>query len=206
VLVFNRKGVLLDTLGAYPSSETMIVQIGSGVGVGRAPFPKSTFLAVNEGHVHLGTADRMEVSILNLDGALEEVYRVPNVDLTVQEEDREWYRARMREMVSTPEEEQVLGAVLAALIFPETRAAYSDLAVDPAGATWLRTGRHFPPLAPSGEWTVFSDRRFVLGTVHFPERFEPMDFGVDYVLGVWKDEMDVEFVRIYEILGRDQGL
>ncbi len=206
VLVFDRNGTLLDTLGAYPGTETMIVQIGSGTGVGRSPFPKSTFLAVNEGRVHLGTADRMEVSILNLGGALEGVYRVPNVDLRVQEEDREWYRARMRELVSTPEEEQVLGAVLAGLSFPETKAAYSDLAVDPAGATWLRTGRHFPPFASSREWTVFADDGFLLGTVRFPERFEPMDFGIDYVLGVWKDEMDVEFVRIYEILGRDQGL
>jgi hypothetical protein len=180
------------------------MKIGSGVGVGRSPFPKSTFLAVNDGHVHVGTADRMEVSILNLDGALEEVDRVPNVELTVQEEDREWYRARMREMTSTPEEEQMLEALFDGLIFPETRAAYSDLVVDPSGATWMRTGRHLPPFAPSQEWTVYADRGFLLGTVQFPERFEPMDFGVDYVLGVWKDEMDVEFVRIYEILGRDQ--
>lgn len=209
VLVFDRNGILLDTLGTYPSTETMIVQIGSGTGVGPSPFPKSTFLAVNDRavndrHVHLGTADRMDVSILNLHGDLQEVFRVPNVDLTVREEDREWYRARMREMASTPEEEQMLGVLLPRLIFPETRAAYSDLAVDPAGATWLRTGRHFPPFAPSGEWTVLADGGFLLGRVQFPERFEPMDIGVDYVLGVWKDEMEVEFVRIYEILGRDQ--
>lgn len=203
VLVFDRKGALLDTLGVYPSTETMIMRLGPGTGVGPAPFPKSTLLAVADTTVFLGTADEMEVSVLDLDGALKAVFRYPDVALAVQEEDREWYRAQLTEMARTPEEQQMLGVVFSGLIFPETKAAYSDLVVDPAGAIWLRTGRHFPPIGPSAEWTVFSERGFVLGTVNFPERFEPLEFGVDHVLGVWKDEMDVEFVRLYPILKRD---
>lgn len=205
VLVFDRRGALLDTLGVYPSTETMIMRLGPGTGVGPAPFPKSTFLDVNGSNVYLGTADRMEVSVLDLNGTLKAMFRYPDVELAVQEEDREWFRARMTEMASTPEEQQMLGVVFAGLIFPETKAAYSDLEVDPAGAIWLRTGGHFPPMGPSAEWTVFSERGFVLGTVLFPQRFEPLEFGVDHVLGVWKDEMDVEFVRLYSILGRELG-
>jgi hypothetical protein len=107
----------------------------------------------------------------------------------------------MTEMASTPQEEQMLGPLLEALVFPETRAAFSDLRLDGAGSIWLRTGRHFPPFAPSNEWTVLSDEGVLLGTLSLPERFEVLEFGGDYVLGVWKDEMDVEFVRLYSLGG-----
>ena len=73
------------------------------------------------------------------------------------------------------------------------------MVLDERGALWLRTGRHFPPLAPSHEWTVFSQEGALLGTVTLPDRFEPFHFGTDEVLGVWKDEMDVEFVRVYAL-------
>ncbi len=93
----------------------------------------------------------------------------------------------------------MLGPVLGALVFPATRAAFSDLRVDPTGMVWLRTGRHFPPKAPSNEWTGFSREGVLLGTLSLPERLEVLEFGEDYVLGVWKDEMDVEYVRLYAL-------
>ena len=32
----------------------------------------------------------------------------------------------------------------------------------------------------------------LLGTLSLPERFEVLEFGEDYVLGVWVDELGVE--------------
>ncbi len=74
--------------------------------------------------MYLGTADRIEVSVLDLDGAVRAIFRYRGVESAVQEEDREWFRARMTEMASTPEEQQMLGVVFPGLIFPETMAAY----------------------------------------------------------------------------------
>jgi hypothetical protein len=199
VLVFDRAGAVLDTLGVYPSGETVIMRLGQGTGIGIPPFQKTSFLAVHGDTCYLGTAERMEVSVLDLDGALRAVFRHVSLDLSVGEADREWYRDQLREMASTPQEQEMLPMVFSGLIFPETRAAYSALEVDPTGAVWLMTGRHFPPGGPSPEWTVFSHRGVLLGTVVLPERFEPLEFGLDHVLGVWRDEMDVEFVRVYSI-------
>lgn len=199
VLVFDRRGALLDTVGVYPSRELMIMPFGPGTAVGLPPFQKASYLAVHGDTCYVGTAERMEVSVLNLDGTLRAVFRQVDGDLSVKEADREWYGDQLRGMASTPEEQQMLPMVLSGLIFPETRAAYSALEVDPTGAVWLMTGRHFPPGGPSPEWTVFSHQGVLLGTVVLPERFEPLDFGLDHVLGVWRDEMDVEFVRVYAI-------
>ncbi len=99
----------------------------------------------------------------------------------------------------------MLGPLLEALVFPETRAAFSDLRVDGTGSIWLKTGRHFPPVAPSNEWTVFSEVGVLLGSLSLPDRFEALEFGGDYVLGVWKDEMDVEFVRLYSLQKRTES-
>jgi hypothetical protein len=199
VLVFDRAGALLDTLGFYPSTEIMIMRLGPGTGVGLPPFQKSSFIAMHGDSWYVGTAERMEVSVLDLDGAVRAVFRQVGPDLSVRDADREWYRDQLRDMASTPEEQDMLPMVFSGLIFPETRAAYSAMKVDPTGAVWLMTGRHFPLGGPSPEWTVFSHEGVLLGSVGLPERFEPLDIGIDHVLGVWRDEMDVEFVRLYSI-------
>jgi len=137
--------------------------------------------------------------VLDPGGEVRTVSRHSGSDLALTEDDQAWYRARMTDMAKTPMEQQMLGPVLDAQVFPEARAAYSDLRVDREGAVWLRTGRHFPPLAPSNEWTVISEEGVFLGTVTFPERFEVFELGTDYVLGLWKDELDVEFIRLYAL-------
>lgn len=202
LFLFDRDGEFLDTIGVFPSTESAIMEVAGHTLFGAAPFPKSTWMAVKGTSIYVGIANAMEVSVLNPDGRLQAVFRYPAADLGVRQEDRDWYGDRMREMASTPQEEQMLGPVREALVFPETRAAYSDLRLDQAGAIWLRTGRHFPPAAPSPEWTVFSKDGVLLGTLYLPDRFEVLEFGDGYVLGVWKDEMDVEYIRLYSLENR----
>jgi len=36
--------------------------------------------------------------------------------------------------------------------------------------------------------------------VTLPERFNPMEIGADYSLGVGQDEMDVEYIRMYSLM------
>jgi hypothetical protein len=44
---------------------------------------------------------------------------------------------------------------------------------------------------PSGAW---------LGSVELPPRFFAFGISEEYVVGVWKDEMDVQRVRVYELV------
>ena len=200
LLLYSREGELLDTIGMFPSTETMIIELSGRPGAGVPPFPKTTWVSVQGTSIYVGTADDMEVSVLRPDGSAQEIYRYPNVDLAVTQEDRDWFADRMTEAAATPQEQQLLPMVLSALIFPETRAAYSDLRVDRSGSIWVRTGRHYLPYAPSREWTVFSDEGILLGALQLPDRFDVLEFGPDYVLGVWKDEMDVEYVRLHALV------
>jgi hypothetical protein len=52
---------------------------------------------------------------------------------------------------------------------------------------------------PGGNWAVFDlDGRRVT-SVAVPEDFEPMSIESDHLIGVRRDEFDVESVRIYRI-------
>lgn len=199
MLLYSTHGTLLDTIGFFPSAEIMIIEFGGGSGTGPPPFQKTTHAGVDRGQIFVGTAEGMRISALDSSGELDASFRYPGADLTVREEDRAWYSDRMMEMASTPQEQQMLPDLLAALTFPETRASYSDLKVDETGAIWLRTGRHFPPYGASPEWTILSPEGVFLGRISLPDRFEPFHFGADYVIGSWRDEMDVEYVRAYAL-------
>jgi len=196
-LVLDGGGMVLDTLGFFPSGETMILEQAVGV----PPFHKSTYVDVRGDAIYVGTADAMEVSVRELSGEPKAFYRYPAVDLTVGTAEREWFRDRMG-AEARPEEVPILEQISSSLIFPETRAAYTDLQVDPTGAVWLRTGLYFPEGPAPTEWSVFSREGAFLGTLAMPPGFEPMEFGRDFVLGRWKDELGVEQVRVYRIENR----
>ncbi len=38
------------------------------------------------------------------------------------------------------------------------------------------------------------------GTLGLPPRFQPLDIGPDYILGLWRDADDVEHVRMYQLV------
>lgn len=74
---------------------------------------------------------------------------------------------------------------------------YGGLMADPGGRIWVAAYDHTPGmavsyhvLAPDGRW---------LGSVRLPPRFELLAVGGDRVLGVQRDEFDVQAVTVYEL-------
>jgi hypothetical protein len=51
-----------------------------------------------------------------------------------------------------------------------------------------------------GTWSVFDSEGRFLGTVETPTGGRVQQIGGDFVLGVWRDELDVEYVRLYSSL------
>ena len=48
-------------------------------------------------------------------------------------------------------------------------------------------------------WDVFDSSGQKVTTVTTPRDVTIQTIGEDYILGVWKDEMDVEYVRMYSL-------
>ena len=80
------------------------------------------------------------------------------------------------------------------------RAYDANWIADAAGNLWVPA--FVTPFEDTTEWTVFDTDGRWLGTVAMPSAFRPEEIGTDYVLGVWKDEFDVETIRRYSLNGK----
>jgi hypothetical protein len=77
----------------------------------------------------------------------------------------------------------------------------------PAYATGLKGDRSGNVWVPAFEiargtptrWSVFDPDGRYWGDLTTPARFRVLEIGDDYVLGVWRDDLDVEYLRKYEL-------
>ena len=87
--------------------------------------------------------------------------------------------------------------------FPEeqTRPAITSLRLDAEGNLWVEEGR--TDYDSPGIWHVYGPSHSYLATATMPSRFRPFDIGTESVLGVWRDDFDVEYVQLRGIMKRD---
>jgi hypothetical protein len=196
-LLFGRDGILLDTIAVLPGAESSVLARGS---YAQTPFAKDFHWDVGDRFIAVGTAEEMLVSLLDPTGTVRAMFHEPSVDLTLSQEDSDWYRENMIAGAETTEDRAYVQGFIDALAFPRTKAAFSDLLYSAAGEVWIRTGRDMFYYAPSRDWTVISADGVFLGTLTMPENFKVLEVAADYVLGVWKDEVGVEFVRVYTLM------
>jgi hypothetical protein len=79
----------------------------------------------------------------------------------------------------------------------ETFPAYASLRLDRSGYLWVEDYRR--PGDEQPVWQVFDPEGVLVTSVHTPEGLRILDIGDDYVLGVVRDEFDVERVRLHRL-------
>jgi len=134
------------------------------------------------------------------------VRRVPLRDLSVTEDVRNAYledeRAQIREMAERLPPGQVdlesMERRLADMRFPERIPDHGNrMYVDALGNLWLQDYRLLDD--EPFRWSVFDSAGRWLGVVETPPRFTVNEIGSDHVLGIWRDELDVDYVRMYAL-------
>ena len=80
---------------------------------------------------------------------------------------------------------------------PDTLPAFQALRVDELGWLWAEV-YDFDPRRPR-QWVVFDSEGRAHGTVETPVGLEVQWIGRDAILGVWRDEFDVEYVHRYPL-------
>jgi hypothetical protein len=73
---------------------------------------------------------------------------------------------------------------------------YQAALADAEGNLWVQD---FSPGEPPAGWSVFDPEGRFLGAVAMPDRFRPQQIGDDFILGVARDELDVERVQLYAL-------
>ena len=60
---------------------------------------------------------------------------------------------------------------------------------------------NFNPLLDQGsdEWDVFDAEGRLQGMITLPDRFTPFALQGDLLYGVWRDELEVQYVRVFRV-------
>lgn len=82
------------------------------------------------------------------------------------------------------------------MVFPDFFPAFADLRVDDQDRLWARV--YARPDAAHAEWVIFERGRWV-ARLTVDAAFQLLAIEGDRVIGVWRDDLDVEIVRMYRL-------
>lgn len=162
-------------------------------------FRKSSVLDTHGDRIFVGSSDRMQIEELDPNGDTVRIFRIPDYGLALTADQVRAERDARLDVPLPPGVTSLPPGYVDAvedLPSPETRPAYSNMLVDPTGAIWLRPFRAASEGGGPVQWLVLGPDGTWLGGVDLPGNFRVTDIGLDEVLGVWTDEMDVEHPQV----------
>ena len=200
LLRYDLDGNLVDSLGQACCREEVFRMIGGPI-FGPPLFGKQGQVAARGSAVLHGSADLMEVQEFDLTGQVVRILRIPDYPLELTEDQISAERDAQLNMDLPPGMTlpPPIRQFVEELPAPATRPAYAEMLVDPAGAVWLELSRGRSEQDQPQEWLILDAGGTWLGTVAVPAGFTVMDVTMDAVLGVWRDELDVEHPQVLRL-------
>ncbi len=196
-------GAVRDSLGAFPSNDIHVSTGGSGENVWTTvswlPLGRRSTFAAQGDRLVVALADTWEVEVRSPDGTLRRLVRrtVTRSPLTRADIESELERtaAQIRERDSAFAIRYLENMTKAE--WPAYRPAYGRVVAAADGSLWVeapgadeRQPVRWEVIAADGRW---------LGPVTTPARFQPLDVGAGHVAGLWHDDLDVTYLRVYRL-------
>lgn len=214
----DAEGRFVDTLAAVPGDEgalhsTTVPGSGGSFRVRQMalplPFPRGGLLLPRpSGGVVGGSNDRFDLRWWDADGSLTRIVRWPAATRVLSAEVSEARERQLRsDVVGSVDDaamrrtlDDLVSAIVQNVDAPDVVPAFSELHLDVEGRLWVS---EYLPLAAAGEatrWRVFSPEGRPLGTVETPPGLEIVEIGRDRIFGVWRNDVDVPFLREHRIV------
>jgi hypothetical protein len=196
-------GAVRDSLGTFPSNDVHVSTGGAGENVWTSvswlPLGRRSTFAVQGDRLVVALADAWELEVRSPDGALRRLVRrtVARAPLTRADIESALERsaAQIRERDSAFAIRYLEN--MAKAEWPAYRPAYGSVVAAADGSLWVgapgaddRQPARWDVIAADGRW---------LGPVTTPARFQPLDVGADHVAGLWQDDLDVTYLRVYRL-------
>ncbi len=206
-------GSIVDTLLTPPRGETF--SFSGGLPEFHFFSPEPSWTLLNDGSFVFAMSDEFRISVSDLDGNVRRIITMPHEDVMVSEEDE----TIITEMISRLFEEQgvppqQLDLMTQNISYEEVFPAFTQLRNGPEGSLWVqRVGipsdmtdderENWNPMLDQGsdDWDVFDADGRYLGVVTMPDRFSAFSLKGDLLYGVWRDEFEVQYVKVYRITG-----
>ena len=213
--VVRQVGDRLDTLAVVPAVR-ILPWPGRPVGMYQAFSPMLAMAAAGDRFFHSFPED-YQIIVRDTTGAVRRIIRRDRDPEPVTEAHVSAYVESVVEMPAEgggevpPRLREQRQDLVDAQVYPGHHPAFERLEVSGSGHLWVertdpdhpkvRAGWHRLRDTPT-TWDVFDPDGVWRGAVDLPPRCMAYELGEHYVAGVWLDELDVEYVRVY---GLDRG-
>jgi hypothetical protein len=214
IVLLTPDGVVTDTLKTFPSGETF--KLSGGAPEFNIYSPEYAWDLTDDLDLFFAINDQYRIEVYDTDGQLKRVVTMPFERKPVGERDRDaiiGFMERAWRDAGVPA--QVLDQLKQNIHFGEYFPAFSTILAGPHSTMWvqhiqaasdLSEGEYasFNPLEDSGapEWDVFDEDGRFMGVITMPHRFAPRVIKNNLIYGVWRDELDVQYVvrlRVIEL-------
>lgn len=156
------------------------------------PLGRSTYFTVNGGSIVAGTNDSFAWVVLDTHGMPQPVSKAPGLERAVTPAVIGQFQDMFMAFSETGEQEREITSLLEDYPLPEELPAFRDIKVDPTGRVWIAKYKVTP--TDESVWYVFSASGKLLGKADIPSDLTVHEIGVDFVLGVRRDEFDVPYI------------
>jgi hypothetical protein len=193
----SRHGDFLDSIGRFPSLEFYVSGTERRAAAVSLPFGRAAQAAVRGQTAYVGVTDRYEIFRYAVDGRLAGVIRTAHEPVAVSDEDVE--RVKEEQLEDAGDNfRRTMERMFANMPIPSTMPAFGRLVVDARAYLWVQ--EYARPGAERDRWLVYDPGGRLLGMVTSPSDLRVFEIGEDYLLGTWRDDLDVEHVQLYELI------
>jgi hypothetical protein len=220
IVLYSTAGMVTDTLFKFRSGGTL--NLGGGTPEINLYSPEPVWDITSEGRLLYGVNNEYRIGLYGQDGELERVVSMPFELKAVAETDKRVVMEFLeRAWTDAGVPPQALAQLRQIVHFGEYFPAFSAVLAGPRGSIWVQ---HIQPASELSEeelanfnlieesgapqWDVFDAQGRYLGVVTMPPNFAPRLIRSNQIYGVWRDELDVQYVvrlRIVGVGGEDTG-
>ena len=189
----------IDTLMFFGDTAKITVDAPFG------PFQVAPPLATGPGLTHEGNPPRIcigegtdpQIRCIGPDGETTLIRWVSEPRPVNEQEISKWRESNLDLLAQKLLENDVL-RMLEQVPMPSVRPHYSQITLDQEGNLWVSLGPTERSSSPSEDYLVFDPAGSLLGVTALPP-VRILEIGHDYVLGVYRDDLEVEYVHLYEL-------
>lgn len=187
-----------DTIAEFDGFALLIWNVGGAFGFTRVPFDVGPSAATGRDRLYVTPGKTAEVRAFDSAGALREIIRIAQPAEPVPQ--AAFDRVAAEEIAKADDESTAaeLRRRYDKMPRPSVMPVFQGLMVDLQGHLWLEAFRADANAQP--EWLVVNSEGSVLGRISTPRGVTIVQIGADYILGLSRDDSDVEHVVRYRLL------
>ena len=213
IVLIGTDAAVMDTLMTFPSGQTYAT--GGTTPEIRVYYPEPAWDLSDDMELLFGVNDEYRIELYSAAGKLDRIITKPGERKAVSGRDRDAVMTsieRVWKQRGVPPER--VPELRRMCHFSDVFPAFQTILSGPAGSIWVQHVQAPSELSEeefavwnvredwgAPEWDVFDAQGRFLGIVTMPRRFSPRIFRGDKIYGVWRDELDVQYVLRLRVVG-----